>query len=127
MCKPKILPNSCKMVVVASRSSLSGLMKIAASSAYMEVLHLATGRGKAVRTPCCVAMSSRRCSGSMARMNSMGDRGSPYRTPLLWLKVGPCCPFSSALDEVVQNKMDTTRAIAVRNLVSVEPQEDSSS
>jgi hypothetical protein len=30
-----------------------------------------------VSTPCCVAMSSSSCSGSMASMNSMGDRGSP--------------------------------------------------
>jgi hypothetical protein len=55
--------NSCKMVVVASRSSLVGLMKIVASSAYIEVLHLAVARGSLERTPYCVAMSISRCSG----------------------------------------------------------------
>jgi len=77
------VPNSCRMVVVASRSSLVGLMKIAALSAYIEILHLAAARGSLERTPCCVAMSINRCSGSMARMKSMGERGLPCQTPLL--------------------------------------------
>jgi hypothetical protein len=92
MCKPEILPNSCRMVMVASRSSLSVLMKIVASSTYMEVLHLAADKGKAVRTPCYVAMSSKCCSGTMARMNSMGDRGPPARPPPM-AEGRPCCPF----------------------------------
>jgi hypothetical protein len=71
------LPNYCKMVVMVSRSSFRGFMNIAASSAYMHVLHLAAAKGRLDRTPCCVAISNRCCSGSMVRMNSMGDRGSP--------------------------------------------------
>jgi hypothetical protein len=79
ICRPETEPNACRIAVVASRSSLSGLMKIAASSAYMDVLHLDADSGKAVSAPCCVAMSNRRCNGSMARINNMGDRGSPCK------------------------------------------------
>jgi hypothetical protein len=101
------VPNSCRMVVVASSSSLVGLMKIAASSTYIEVFHLAAARGSLERTPCYVAMSISRCSGSMARMKSMGERGSPCRTPLLWLKAGPCCPLSSTFDEAVRKRIES--------------------
>jgi hypothetical protein len=70
-------PNASKIALIASTSSLSRLMKIAASSAYMEVLHLAAGEGKGVMIPCWVAKSSRRYKGSMAKIKSMGERGSP--------------------------------------------------
>jgi hypothetical protein len=92
--------------LTASRSSFSGFIKMAVSSAYKEVLHLAAAGGRGVRVPCYVAKSRRRCKGSMARMKSMGDRGSPWRTPLAWLKLGPCCPLSSTLEVVVQKRID---------------------
>jgi hypothetical protein len=71
-------PNASRIALIASTSSLSQLMKIAASSAYMEVLHLAAGEGKGDMIPCWVAKSSRCYKGSMAKIKkSMGERGSP--------------------------------------------------
>ena len=52
-----------------------------APSAYNEVRILAASKGIGDRTPLSVAMSRMRCKGSMARMNSIGERGSPWRTP----------------------------------------------
>ena len=49
---PENVPNACRMVLIASTSSFVGLMKMAASSAYNEVLHLAVVIGKGVRIPC---------------------------------------------------------------------------
>jgi hypothetical protein len=100
---------------------LSGLMKIATPSAYMEVLHLAAGRGMIVRTLCYVAMSSRRCSGSMARMTNMGDRGSPCWTALLWLKVAPTVHLVALLTRWYGIGWTHTRAMAVQNLVPARP------
>ena len=107
MCRPDTVLNSCRMVVVASRSSLVGLMKIAALLAYIEILHLAAARGSLERNPCCVAMSINRCSGSMARMKSMGERGLPCQTPLLWLKADPCYPLSNTFDDAVWKRIET--------------------
>jgi hypothetical protein len=42
-----------------------------------------------VSIPCWVALSSKRWSGSIARMKGMGESGSPCLTPLEWLKLGP--------------------------------------
>jgi hypothetical protein len=55
------VPNSCRMVVVASRSSLVGLMKIAASSAYIEVLHLAAARGSSTPELCSTTLQEIAC------------------------------------------------------------------
>ena len=107
MCRPEKFPNAWRTVLIASRSSFMGLMKMSASSAYMEILHLAAAEGKGERIPCCVANSSSRCRGSMARMKSMGDRGSPWRTPLPWLNLGPCWPFSNTVEVAVRKRMDT--------------------
>jgi hypothetical protein len=82
-------------------------MKIAASSAYMDVLHFAVARGSCVRTLRPVARLSSRCNGSIARMKSMCESGSPWRTPLAWWNFGPGTPFSIALEVAVRNKIDT--------------------
>jgi len=61
-------------------------------------------------------MSSRHCSGSIESMNSMGNRGSSCRTPLMWLKAGPCCPFSSTLDDVMRKGSTPTPASVAQTL-----------
>ena len=63
--------------MVASTSSLIGLMNMAASSTYMEVLYFAAISGRGIRITCCVAKSSKRWRGSIAKMKSMGESGSP--------------------------------------------------
>ena len=45
-----------------------------------------------------VARSNNRCNGSMAKMKSIGDSGSPWRTPLAWRNFPPGTPFSRALE-----------------------------
>jgi len=57
---PENVPKACRMILTASTSSFIGLMKIAASSAYIEVLHFAAVMGKGVSIPCWVAWSSKR-------------------------------------------------------------------
>jgi hypothetical protein len=84
-----------------------GFTKIAASSAYMDVLHFAATRGSCVRTLWLVARSKNRCNGSMAKMKSIGDSGSPWRTPLAWRNFPPGTPFSKALEAAARNKMET--------------------
>jgi hypothetical protein len=49
---PEKFPNASRIVLIASTLSLSGLMKIAVSSAYKEVLHVAATEGKGVMIPC---------------------------------------------------------------------------
>ena len=51
--------NAWRIILTASTSFFIGLMKIAASSAYIEVLHFATMMGKGVSIPCWVAWSSK--------------------------------------------------------------------
>ena len=57
---PENVPKACRMILTASTSSFVGLMKMAASSAYIEVLHFAVVIGKGVSIPCWVARSSKR-------------------------------------------------------------------
>jgi hypothetical protein len=55
MCRPEKFPKASRIVLTALTSSSKGLMKMVASSAYMDVRHLAVDRGSGVRTPCYVA------------------------------------------------------------------------
>jgi len=79
-------------------SSFVGFKKMAASSAYREALHLAMVEGSGDIAPFWVASSSIRCKGSMARIKSISDRGSPWRTPLAWWNLRPCRPLMSTLE-----------------------------
>ena len=63
------------------RSLRSGFTKIAASSAYIEILKRATRPCSLCKSLRSVAFESSRCRGSNARMNSRGERGSPCRSP----------------------------------------------
>ena len=58
--RPENVPNVSSMDLTASTSSFVGLMKMAASSAYIEVLHFAAVICKGVSIPCWVAWSSKR-------------------------------------------------------------------
>lgn len=51
----------------------------------MDTLSLVVRPFSLLRIPCSVAMGSSRCKGSMAKMKSDGDSGSPLHKPL------PCC------------------------------------
>jgi hypothetical protein len=75
--KPEVQPKACRMSLTAMRPSLEGLIKIAASSAYREVLGFAVVSGMGEMISFLAARSRIRCSGSMARMNNIRERGSP--------------------------------------------------
>jgi hypothetical protein len=70
-----------------------GLMNKAASSAHMLVLSLATLLLMGVSALFAVARSNNCCKGSMARINNMGERGSPCLRPLKCLYHLPRDPF----------------------------------
>jgi hypothetical protein len=55
MWSPEKVSNAWRIILTASISSFIGLMKIATSSAYIEVLHFAAMMGKGVSIPCWVA------------------------------------------------------------------------
>ena len=57
---PENVPKAYRMILTTSTSSFVGLMKIAALSAYIEVLYFAAVMGKGVSIPCWVAGSSKR-------------------------------------------------------------------
>jgi hypothetical protein len=63
-------------------------------------------RGKGVRIPCWVARSSNRWSGSIAKMKSMGESGSPWRMPLAWVKPEPCLSLSDTVEEAIRKRME---------------------
>jgi hypothetical protein len=75
--KPEAQPKACRMSLTARRCSLEGLIKITASLAYREVLSFAVVSGMGERIPFLAARFRIRCSGSMARMNNIGERGLP--------------------------------------------------
>jgi hypothetical protein len=52
-------------------------------------------------TPFSVARCKMRCRGSIARMKSMGEIGSPCRSPLSCFRGFPRIPFRRTLDEAV--------------------------
>jgi hypothetical protein len=75
--RPVAFPKISMLFFTARRSSRFGAIKMAASSAYSEVLSFIEASGKSMRMPFEAAKLRIRCSGSMARMKSMGDKGSP--------------------------------------------------
>jgi hypothetical protein len=88
----------------------SGFAKIAASSAYKEQRREAALGRTGCNSPLLAASSISRCSGSIAKMKSMGDSGSPCRSPLACLIRFPGTPFTSILDD------DVARRVAIQSL-----------
>lgn len=86
---PKRLSRSAK----ALTSSLIGLMKTAASSAFINVQKRTTLPRSLLRTHMSVTLSKRRWRGSIAKMKRRGDRGSPCRKPFPCLIVSTRIPF----------------------------------
>lgn len=85
-----------------SRLSISwreGSAKIMASSAYRQVLRGPILPGRGVSMPSSSALSRRQWRGSMARMKSKGERGSPCRNPLRWSISRPELPFRTKAEE----------------------------
>jgi hypothetical protein len=75
--KPDALPKMLRISATVWISSFIGLTNIAASSAYMLMRILANRVLIGDSSPSLEAISSKRCRGSMARMNNIGERGSP--------------------------------------------------
>jgi hypothetical protein len=75
--KPDALPKISRISAMVAISSLTGLTKRATSSAYILHRNLTALLLNGENNPSSVAISKRRCSGSMASINNMGERGSP--------------------------------------------------
>jgi hypothetical protein len=94
-------------------SLLAGPTKMVASSTYKDVLIPLARAKMGCRIPCSVAKWRIRWSGSMTRMNNMGEMGSLYRRPLSCLMGLPGIPLRRILDEAV----DSARLIHSLHLV----------
>uniref|UniRef100_A0A0A9HGG9 Uncharacterized protein n=1 Tax=Arundo donax TaxID=35708 RepID=A0A0A9HGG9_ARUDO len=113
--RPEAVPKMDSSSWTILMSSFFGLTKIAASSAYMLVRILAALCCIDCSCPASVAKSNNRCRGSIARMKSMGNRGSPCRNPVQWLKLLPLVPLSKTEDEAVDSKAETRSLHRVPN------------
>jgi hypothetical protein len=82
-------------------SEAMGLRKSITSSAYKLVLKFMGSDPIGESSPCCVAMSSIFCNGSITKMNSMGDKWSPCRSPRVCLIGLPGSPLSNIPELVV--------------------------
>ena len=78
-----------------------GRINKAASSAYRLVWMRMKSAPIGVRLPACVERSSSRCIVSIAKINSIGDNGSPCLNPLPCLIAIPGMPFNRIRDDVV--------------------------
>ena len=104
---PETAPKVVRMCKVSWTSSLAGFKKMAASSAYKLSLSLADLLVIGESAPSLVAKSNSRWSGSIARMNSIGDKGSPCRSPVLCLNHCPRPPFSRTEVEADERSVET--------------------
>jgi hypothetical protein len=77
-----------------------GLRKIATSSAYKLVLILTGLAPIGCTNPTMVAMFSNFCNGSIARIKSIGDKGSLCQSPCPCLMGRSGCPFRIIHDDV---------------------------
>jgi hypothetical protein len=75
--RPLAFPKQSRIAAMTYSSSFSGFPKIPTLSAYRDILQRVARDLIGARIPLWVANSRRRCKGSMARMNNMGERGSP--------------------------------------------------
>jgi hypothetical protein len=81
VCRPVTAPNLRRRSLRFVTSELVGFRKMTASSTYIKAQNLAVQPLSLLWRPRSVAICSSRCSGSMARMKSSGDNGSPCRRP----------------------------------------------
>ena len=79
--KPEHSPKVCKILLNLDRSLAVGAENIAASSAYREHLSFAVFGRIGWRKPLSAAISMMHWRGSIARMNSNGESGSPCLNP----------------------------------------------
>ena len=86
-------PKSAMMRMRLSTSDLLGFTKRIVLSAYKLTLAMILRSGRGARMPCSVAARRRRWSGSIAKMNRSGYRGSPCRRPHACSIVSPVTPL----------------------------------
>jgi hypothetical protein len=100
---------SLKKLRISFRAAMScflGLTKIAVSSAYKEAFIPLDLGEIGCNTPLSAASWRILWSGSIANMKSMGDIGSPCRSPCSCLIGQPRPPFRRILDEEVAKDME---------------------
>jgi hypothetical protein len=101
--KPKFSSRRLRLVT----SLIVGLRKMTTSSAYMEVLNLATLPFNLLSRPLSVAVSKSHVRGSMAKIKRRGERGSPCRSPLPCWIGSSAPPLSMTLDVEVDRSAVT--------------------
>ena len=98
-----------KIIVTRSYSTSTSDTR---GSAYREQRRLADLGRTWCSMPLLAASSINLCSGSIARMNNIGDNGSPWRNPRACLNFLPGTPISKILEVEVANKTQSSHAIA---------------
>lgn len=103
---PVAFPKTSRMHHTCPTSVIVGLTNKAAASAYRLVLNFIGSAPMGFRIPACVALSKMRCRGSIARMNNIGDRGSPSRRPRRCLIGLPGIPLRRIRDIVLPHRRE---------------------
>ena len=83
------------------------------SSAYMESLHLTLASSKSCNKPLSSANLKRLLRTSITKTNSIGERGSPWRSPLRCIIIFPGTPLSITWVEEVNKILE----IRLRHLI----------
>lgn len=102
--RPVTWPKLCRFKARASRSCFIRATKIAASSAYREVLTCAAQLLNVVSTSRSVARSKSYWRGSMAKTKRSGERGSPCRKPVPCLIGTPGIPLIKTREDEVDRR-----------------------
>lgn len=97
---PKVWRILCRFI----KSVAVGAKKIATSSAYSKHLRFADHGRTGWRNPIWAARSIMRCRESIARINKIGDSGSPCCSPHACLIISPGLPFRRILEDDVRRR-----------------------
>jgi hypothetical protein len=113
--RPEHSPKKFSILYNRWSSDDAGSEKIAASSAYSEHLSCADFGRTGLSTPFCAANSIIHCNGSMARINSNGESGSPCHKSLACLIPLVGWPFTNTFEDDVPSSADTQSLHLVLN------------
>jgi hypothetical protein len=78
---PEVCPKRFKIITMSSKSGAVDRRKSMTSSAQREIRCWMEREERGCRRPSFDAFATMRLGTSMPRMNNMGERGSPYRSP----------------------------------------------
>ena len=91
---PEASPKRLRISITRLMSSASGLINNTTSSTYREILCCRARLVRGCRNPSLAALETKCPSTSITKINSIGDRGSPWRKPRWWTIAFPRIPFN---------------------------------